>query len=154
MNLTPHPIPYFMSFKQVKAKGGKIRKGASKLKWFSFTKPYSKMRMEKFVSAQRKPPLALAGMGEEVQRIPMLKYFNVFNIEDIEGIEINIPEVELKEHERMENVRLLLKVLKPSYLFVFEDANRAYYNPSADKLNMPDIAQFETAADYYTTFFP
>ena len=30
---------------------------------------------------------------------------------------------------------------------VFEDANRAYYNPIADKLNMPAISQFETAED-------
>ena len=28
---------------------------------------------------------------------------------------------------------------------VFEDANWAYYAPELDKINMPDIAQFETA---------
>jgi antirestriction protein ArdC len=150
MNLTPHPIPYFMSFKQAKAMGGKIKKGAS-AEMVMFYKTLFKDEQENFVSAQN--ATTLAGMGEDVQRIPMLKYYNVFNIEDIEGIEINIPEVELKEHERIEKCEGIINSLNNPPEFVFEDANRAYYNPISDKLNMPAIGQFETAADYYTTFF-
>ena len=150
MNLTPHPIPFFMSFKQVKAKGGKIRKGA-KAEMVFFYKTLFKNEDGKIVNNEQ--AVALAGMGEEVQRIPMLRYFNVFNIQDVEGIEIEIPEVELKEHERIEQCETIIKSIPNPPTYVFEDANRAYYNPTADKLNMPDIAQFETAADYYCTFF-
>ncbi len=28
MSLTPNPVPYFMTFKQIKEKGGKVKKGA------------------------------------------------------------------------------------------------------------------------------
>ncbi|GJM16898.1 MAG: DNA primase [Thermodesulfobacteriota bacterium] len=150
MNLTPHPIPYFMSFKQVKAKGGKIRKGA-KAEAVLFYKTLFKDDDENFVGYDQ--ATALKGMGAEVQTIPMLKYYNVFNIEDIEGIEFEIPEVELKENERIEKCEAIIKNLPNAPEYVFEDANKAYYAPKSDKLNMPDIKQFETAENYYSTFF-
>ena len=150
MNLTQHPIPYFMSFKQAKAMGGKIRKGA-KAEMVYFFKPLFKDKDENFVKLERAK--ALKGMGEEVQVIPMLKYYNVFNIEDIEGIEIEIPEVQLKDHERIEKCEAIIKGIKNPPKYVFENANQAYYAPISDKLNMPAIGQFETAEDYYTTFF-
>jgi antirestriction protein ArdC len=150
MNLTPHPIPYFMSFKQAKAKGGKIKKGA-KANMVLFYKTLFKNEDEGFISG--KQALALQGMGEEVQTIPMLKYYNVFNIEDVEGIEIDIPEVELKEHERNESCENIIQNVQNAPEYVHQDANRAYYTPLSDKLNMPALGQFETAEDYYCTFF-
>ena len=150
MNLTPHPIPFFMSFKQVKAKGGKIRKGA-KANMVFFYKTLFRNDAEGFVNLDKAK--ALQGMGEEVQTIPMLKYYNVFNIEDIEDIDIQIPEVDIKEHERIAKCEQLIKSVPNAPQYVFEDANRAYYNPISDKLNMPAIGQFETAANYYCTFF-
>jgi antirestriction protein ArdC len=150
MNLTPHPIPYFMSFKQIKAKGGKVRKG-SKANMVLFYKTLFKNEKEGFVSG--KQATALQGMGEEVQTIPMLKYYSVFNIEDIEGIDITIPEVELKEHERIEKCEQLIQSMKNPPEYVHQDANRAYYAPLSDKLNMPALGQFETAEEYYCTYF-
>jgi len=150
MNLTPHPIPYFMSFKQAKAKGGKIKKGA-KASMVLFYKTLFKNEQEGFISGKK--ALALQGMGEKVQTIPMLKYYNVFNIEDVEGIEIDIPEVELKEHERNEACENIIQNVPNAPEYVHQDANRAYYAPLSDKLNMPALGQFETAEDYYCTFF-
>lgn len=139
-----------MSFQQVKAKGGNIRKGA-KSEMVYFFKPLFKDKNEQFVKLEQAK--ALKGMGEAVQVIPMLKYYNVFNIEDVEGIEIKIPEVEIKPHEKIKRCEAVIKGMKNAPKFVFEDANRAYYSPMADKLNMPAIGQFETPEDYYTTFF-
>lgn len=150
MNLTPHPIPYFMSFKQIKAKGGSVRKG-SKANMVLFYKTLFKNEEEGFISQQK--ATALRGMGEEVQPIPMLKHYWVFNIADIEGIDIEIPEVELKEHERIEKCEAIINNMKNKPAFVFEDANRAYYSPFSDKLNMPALGQFETAEEYYSTYF-
>lgn len=150
MNLTPHPIPYFMSFKQAKAMGGKIRKGA-KAEMVYFFKPLFKDSDDNFIGLEKAK--ALKGMGEEVQVIPMLKYYNVFNIQDVEGIEIEIPEVQLKDHKRIEKCEAIIKGIKNPPKYVFENANQAYYAPISDKLNMPAIGQFETAEDYYTTFF-
>lgn len=150
MNLTSHPIPYFLSFKQVKAKGGKIKKGATAERVY-FYKSLFKNKDEDFIKAEE--AVTLKGMGEEVQVIPMLKYFSVFNVQDVEGIEIDIPAVELKEHERIEKCEAVIKGIPNPPEFVFENADKAYYSPALDKLNMPDIKQFETTEDYYCTFF-
>ena len=150
MNLTKHPIPYFMTFKQAKAKGGKIRKGA-KSEMVYFFKPLFKDKDENYISSEQAQ--TLKGMNQEVQVIPMLKYYNVFNIADVEGIEIDIPEIELKEHERIAKCDKVLNGMKNGPDFVFEDANRAYYNPLSDKLNLPAMGQFETAEDYYLVCF-
>ncbi len=148
MNLTPHPIPYFLSFRQAKAKGGNIKKGA-KSEMVFFYKPLFKDK--NFIKADE--AVNLKGRGEEVKVIPMLRYFNVFNVQDVEGIKIEIPEVTLKEHERIEQCEAIIKGMPNPPSLVFEDANRAYYAPITDKLNMPDIGQFETAEEYYSTFF-
>ncbi len=150
MNLTPHPIPYFMSFKQAKSKGGKIRKGA-KSEMVFFYKPLFKDKDDNFIKADE--AVNLKGRGEEVRIIPMLRFYRVFNIEDIEGIEIDIPEVELKEHERIEKCEAIIKDMPNPPKFVFENANQAYYAPGEDKINMPAIGQFETAEEYYCTLF-
>lgn len=150
MNLTPHPIPFFMTFKQAKAMGGSIRKGA-KSSMVLFYKTYYMDADGKNISPEQAQ--SLKGMGEEIQRVAFLRYYSVFNVEDVEGIEIEIPEVELKDHERIEKCEQLVKAIPHPPKMVFEDANRAYYAPLSDKLNMPDIRQFDTAEEYYCTFF-
>ncbi|MCB0651500.1 MAG: DUF1738 domain-containing protein [Saprospiraceae bacterium] len=150
MNLTEHPIPYFMSFKQIKAKSGKIKKGA-KSEMVFFYKTYYKDEQGQTISPDQYS--ALCEMGGEPQRISFLKYYPVFNIQDVEGIEIEIPEVELKEHERIERCEAVKNNMPNPPEFVFQDANRAYYAPMSDKLNMPDIAQFDTPEEYYSTLF-
>lgn len=150
MNLSPHPIPLFMSFKQAKAKGGKIKKGAKSERVY-FYKPLFKGKDENFIKLDQ--ARSLKGMGEEVQVIPMLKYYSIFNVDDIEGIEIDIPEVELKDHQKIEKCETIIKNIPNAPEYVFEDANKAYYAPLSDKLNMPAIGQFETAEDYYCTLF-
>ena len=52
----------------------------------------------------------------------MLKYFSVFNIEDIEGIKIEIPEVKLKEHERIEKCEAIIKGMQNPPKFVFAES--------------------------------
>ena len=150
MSLTPHPIPYFMSFKQVKARGGSIKKGA-KSEMVYFYKTLFKSEKEGFVNQEK--ATALNGMGEEVQRIPMLKYYRVFNIADVEGIPINIPHVEIKEHEKLAQCEKVIKQMPNTPELICRDANRAFYSPLDDKLNMPQMGQFERAEDYYCTYF-
>jgi len=150
MNLTPHPIPFFLSFKQAKAMGGHIRKGA-KSECVYFFKTFHKDQDGKSLSPQEVQ--ALHGMGEETKRIAFLKYFRVFNVADIEGIEIQIPEVKLQDHERIEQCETLIKNIPNPPEFVYEDANRAYYAPTSDKLNVPDIRQFEIPEEYYATMY-
>ena len=145
-----HPIPYYMSFKQAKAMGGKITKGATAERVYFYTS-YHKDKQGKRINEEQAE--ALNGMGVETQKIHVLKYYNIFNINDVEGVEIDLPEIKLTPHERIENCEQIISNYPNAPEFVFEDADRAYYAPEVDKLNMPRLEQFHTPEAYYLTFF-
>jgi len=150
MNNTIHPIPYFLSFKQAKALNGTIKKGAKGEMVFYFNVFY-KDANNKTVSEEEAK--ALKAAGQEVKRRSTLRYFNVFNVADIEGIEFRIPEVALKENEQIEKCERIIKDMPNPPTFKNINANDAYYNALQDYINMPDIKQFTTSAEYYTTLF-
>ena len=151
LNFLPnHPIPYYVSFRQAKELGGHVRKGAKSEKVYFF-KAYHKDGDGKTVGEDR--AAQLAGMGEEVHRIPFLKSFSVFSIADVEGVEFDTPEVVLKQHEKIERCEQLVRQLKNPPEILTEDANRAYYDPRRDVLNMPQMGQFDEPEEYYSTLF-
>ena len=145
-----HPIPYYISFKQAKAMGGKIKKGAKSERVYFYTS-YHKDENGKNISEEQ--AAALNGMGEETQKIHVLKYYNVFNIEDVEDVEIELPQVVLTQHEQIEACEQIISGFANAPEYVFEDADRAYYAPEPDKLNMPKLEQFKTPEAYYLTYF-
>lgn len=150
MNLTEHPIPYFMSFKQIKERGGNIKKGATSEMVFFFKSYYKNANGERISQAEYQ---SLIDQGAEAERIAFLKYYRVFNIADVEGIEIEIPQVELQEHEPIKRCEQLIERYEDAPEKIFRDANKAYYDPIDDQLNMPDMAQFESAESYYSVYF-
>lgn len=145
-----HPIPYYMSFKQTKAMGGKIKKGAKAERVYFYTS-YHKDADGKRISEEQAN--SLNGMGEETQHIQFLKFYYVFNIADIEGVEIDLPQVTLTKHEQIEACEQIISGFANAPEYVFEDADRAYYAPEPDKLNMPKLEQFKTVEAYYLTYF-
>jgi antirestriction protein ArdC len=96
---------------------------------------------------------ARADRGEEIQVLKFIKYYNVFNIADIEGIEFEIPEIELKPNEKIERCENIIENMPNRPELKSIDGNRAFYSPTHDFVNMPAIEQFETAEDYYATYF-
>ena len=54
----------------------------------------------------------------------------------------------LKQHEKIERYEQLVKQLKNPPQILTEDANRAYYDPRRDVLNMPQIGQFDEPEEY------
>ena len=52
MNMTPHPIPYYMTFNQIKEEGGKIRKG-SKAEMVVYFNVYYKDENDKTLTRQQ-----------------------------------------------------------------------------------------------------
>ncbi len=145
-----HLIPYYMSFKQAKAMGGKIRKGAKAERVYFYTSYHKDENGKRINEEQAK---ALNGMGEETQKIQFLKFYYVFNIEDVEGVEIDLPEVTLTQHEQIAACEAIINSYPNAPKYVFEDADRAYYAPESDQLNMPKLEQFDSPEAYYLTYF-
>ncbi len=150
MNNTIHPIPYFLSFKQAKALNGTIKKGARGEMVFYFNVFYKDANNKTISEEQAK---TLKAAGQDFKKLSTLRYFHVFNVADIEGIEFRIPEVELKENEQIEKCESIIEQMPNRPEIRFVNANEAYYNSIEDYINMPDIKQFTTSAEYYTTLF-
>ena len=150
MNNTEHAVPYFMTFNQIQERGAQIRKGAKAQMVIYFNVYYkdaNDRNLTKFEAQTR------AERGEEIQVLKFIKYYNVFNIADIEGIEFEIPEMELKPNEKIEKCETIIENMPNRPELRSIDGNRAFYSPTHDFVNIPAIEQFETAEDYYATYF-
>jgi antirestriction protein ArdC len=150
MNNTVHPIPYFLTFNQVKEQGGRIKKDAKAEKVIYFDVYYkdgNDQTLTKEEAIQRRKN------GEEIQILKFIKYYNVFCIDDIEGIEFEIPEMELKPNEKIARCESIIENMPKRPELRQIDANRAYYLPAQDFINLPDIKRFEGSEQYYATYF-
>jgi len=127
--------PYWITFKQAKERGGSVRKGEKG----------SPVVFWKFLD--KKDPAT----GEVDGKIPLLRYFTVFNVEQCDGIEA--PAIEaLPEREPIEACEAIARgyIDGPT---VNHGGDRAYYSPALDMIGMPRIGQFDTTEHYYGTLF-
>jgi len=131
-----YPHNCFLSFKQVKELGGSVKKG-EKAQEVIFWKWLEKENEE----------------TKEKEKIPMLRYYNVFNISQCEGIPIEkIP----KQIERNNNpIDTCEKIINdmPKRPDIRNKEQRAYYNKLDDYVNMPRMETFNKSEDYYSTLF-
>ena len=150
MNFTEHPIPLFLSYKQAKELGGNVKRGAKSEQVYYYNVYY---RDEHGNTLAEETAKTMEKAGLAIDTRSYIKYYNVFNIEDVEGIEIDIPEVKLKDNEKIEKCESIISnMVKPPRLKTL-DANQPFYSATDDILNMPDIRQFENSQEYYCTYF-
>lgn len=133
--------PYFLTWNQIKKMGGSVRKGAkSEMVFF-----WSWIELNK--DGKKCKP------GEKVdKKIPFLRYYRVFNAPDIEGIEFEYPDQpELKDHQKIAKCEAI--VADTNATIISKDKSGAYYSPLRDHINMPEIGQFNSPEQYYSTLF-
>ncbi len=75
MNNTEHPIPYFLTFNQVKEQGGRIKKDAKAVRVIYFDMYY---KDGDDVTLEKDVALSLLSSGEDIQILKFIKYYNVF----------------------------------------------------------------------------
>lgn len=152
--------PYYLTFNQIKDEGASLRKDSKARRViyytmiFSFdngTLQFKTTEREKFAEFVRSNGLNKEDMKRYLQKIPVIKYYNVFRADDCTGLKF--PEaVGNKKVNPIEQAQRLIDGYKdpPTYTFV---GDKAYYQPATDKLNMPNIKAFKKEASYYCTFF-
>ncbi|MCB2380396.1 ssDNA-binding domain-containing protein [Hymenobacter sp. BT635] len=128
-------LPFFLTFKQALALGGNVRKGAKGHPVVYYN-----------VSVRENEQT-----GKE-EKLPFLKYYTVFSVEDIEGIEFDLPAVERHGHTPIEAAEAIVSGWegRPA---IEHRHQRAYYSPALDLVNMPERATFTTGEGYYATLF-
>lgn len=137
----------YLTFKQVTALGGKVKKGAKSKFVVFFTKVAFTKKNEK--------------TGEEEEKsYPLLRYYNVFHLNDVEGVASKLEKTEfdvLNEIPRCDeaDMAILDYVASQAGLKFQNDipSDRAYYSPAEDKVVVPMPNQFDEAAEYYSTAF-
>jgi len=128
----------YLTFNQIKQKGGKIKKG-SKSEMVIFFKPIDKSNKDSETDAENK------------DKYVVLRYYKVFHLSDIEGIESRMKAKQINNPiEEAENV---IKNYKDCPDITYQEPDRAYYNKLNDKINVPGINQHKTAEEYYQTTF-
>ena len=87
-----------------------------------------------------------------VKKIPFLKYHNVFNLDQCEGISVPEEHVEDMDNEPIDIAESIVAGM-PKLPEIVHGENRAYYHPFFDKVNMPKIERFLSSEEYYSTLF-
>lgn len=89
-----------------------------------------------------------------VRQIPLLRYYNVFHISQVDGVE-PLPEEELHDIEPIEKAENVLHDYwtKEDITVEHKAGNDAYYSPKRDLIHLPLFEQFTDANEYYSTAF-
>ena len=144
----------YLTFKQIKERGGSIKKGAKAgVVVFFTTTTYTKRE-----EVQEDGSTETVNVVKE-HLMPVLKYYNVFHIDDCEGIESKI-KVEEDAGPKISPIESAEKVLN-GYVerekeLQFRNnipTDRAYYSPTLDLISVPMLSQYEIAEEYYSTTF-
>lgn len=134
--------PYWLTFKQCQDKGGHVRKGEKSTpvifwKWID-----------------RKD--ADGADGEESignGKIPMLRYYSVFNLEQIEGITAPpSPETAINPFTPIERAEQIIAAM-PLRPDIRHGGNNACYSPMLDYIKLPEPSAFQSPEEYYSTAF-
>jgi antirestriction protein ArdC len=125
--------PLWGTFKQAQALGGSVRKG------------------------EKATPIVLWKPGEKVnaegarETFLMVRYFSVFNVDQMEGVDI--PERFTAEREPVAVHDGVAQALAypggPTVTHSRQD--RAYYSPDRDLISLPDLSQFRSPSAYAET---
>ena len=128
--------PYFPTFRQVQSLGGKIKRGSK-----SFMVVFWKI-----VEYEE---------DDETKEVPMLRYYRVFHVDDVEGIDPEkIPADETHDHEfdPIASCEQLIQFWKDSPVIKL-GKNRACYIPALDEVHMPNPRSFFKDEEFYSTIF-
>lgn len=130
----------YATFKQWTDIGGHVRKGAkSEIVVFWKIQPVEE---------------TLEDGTKEVKQIPLLRYFNVFHISQVDGVE-PLSKDELNDIEPIEKAESILHDYWNREGIEIEHiaSDNAYYSPSRDLIHLPLMEQFKDANEYYSTAF-
>jgi antirestriction protein ArdC len=125
---------YWLTFRQAQQLGGTVRKGE---------KACPVVFWKQLEVEDKKTG--------EVEKIPLLRFFYVFNVSQCDGLK-NIP-APVESHATVSTTAEEIVAMMPKRPEIKHGLAKAFYSPGADIVAMPDRARFETEAGYFATLF-
>lgn len=174
LQILPQKNPFYLTFKQIEKLGGKLQKGAKgkEVVFYSILYKikndqldYATYDREQFIQYLLDNGVAKKEITSYLinSKIPILRYYNVFSGEDVEGIDFDLEnwkkgyvalEKKGDNNERLEIAEMIVSNYpKPEPKLKEGNSNRAYYSPKSDLVRMPHLNSFDTSQDYYRTLF-
>lgn len=140
----------YLTFNQIKELGGKIKKGA-KSKMVVF---YKMLKAERKVIKDGSDPNNPEYEKKEFLT-PMLRYYNVFHINDTEDIESKLSVETQNDVNPIEKAEDIINSYTGRETLKFEPkiSDKAYYSVSLDKVVVPHISQYSKPEQYYDVAF-
>lgn len=138
LTISPFSSPFWMTYKQAKEKGGYIKKGEK-----STLIVYRNTICKKEENED----------GEETTKsYSLLRYYNVFNYEQTDGLENPFTEEEANEINPINCCEEVISNFQDKPIIKFE-GTQALYSPSTDTIKSPKRQTFISAEAYYSTLF-
>ena len=132
--LMPYKSPYWTTFRAAKAAGGSVKKGEKG----TIVVFWKIMEVD--------DPQAKNGK----KKIPLLRYYTVFNVEQCEGL--TIPDDKIPEFDPIEEAQNVIDSMQNAPQINF-GGNRAFYAPLDDEVTLPFPEMFESREAYYQTAY-
>ncbi len=145
LNCSPYESDYWLTYNQAKQKGGSVRKG-EKSTLVVFWKWLDRKDTDSSDGASSASP------GSPPGKIPFLRYYNVFSLDQCEGIEHpKEPEIE-NPFTPIETAEQIIENMKCKPRIQY-GGNRAAYSPSFDLVKLPNREAFKSPAEFYKTAY-
>jgi antirestriction protein ArdC len=136
---SPYPTNQWLTYKQAQSIGAQVRKGET-----GTPIVFWKFGSERDSDTAKEKSWA------------MMRQYTVFNIAQCDGIEQNLPFDEpIPEFEPIESAQIAARAYLDSGNSpdLFHGGDRAFYNPLADSVTMPQPGAFTSPEAYYSTLF-
>lgn len=140
--------PYWLTFRQAVEQGGRVRAGekGTQVVFWKFLRTL-KHDEDGAISASRDEA------GRPVmKRIPLLRHYTVFNLEQIEGIEAPKAVAEAPAFHPIDAAEKVIAEM-PSRPAIRHGGAQAFYESGADRVTSPVREAFKSPEAYYSTMF-
>ena len=126
----------YITFNQAQAEGGHVRKGEKS----------HMVVFWKFLPVKDEET-------EEVKEVPFLRFFNVFHIDQCDGIAAKHIQPMPNKATANETAEAIITeyVKREGVTIEHREGDAAFYQPASDRIVLPLMAQFTETAEYYGT---
>ena len=128
----------YLTFAQCQKEGGKVKRGEKS----------SMVVFWKFIEQEDEET-------HEKKQVPFLRYFNVFHIDQCEGLKAKHQQELPNTANADEAADAIIHdyCTRSGVKLQHQEGDRAFYQPSSDSITLPLLAQFAETAEYYSTAF-
>jgi len=139
LNCSPYGSPYWLTYRQAAEKGGQVRKG-------------EKSTAVVFWRWLDQKPAPDEDDSSTSGKVPLLRFYNVFNIEQIDGISEPVEEQPVNPFSPIEQAELVISNM-PVRPDIQYGGGRACYSPTLDQIKLPNRKAFKSPEEFYSTAF-